>query len=157
MLYKNDAVFLVLLFVFNRPSQRKHGIRKMSWISLIEKNATKEYQNLNMAPITMRRFLHGKTLRDAYQKGSTIDRVILKHMQEQKQLWKDVRMRFVDFIKFLATQHLVFRGHREVLHQVIILLCCSVSWIMSSRFLLHFVCFCCCPLAQLILYLASLS
>ena len=36
-------------------------------------------------------------------------------MEEQKQLWKDLLRLFVDCIKFLATQNLAFRGHREVI------------------------------------------
>ena len=87
-------------------------------------------------------FLAWKDFERRISEGSTIDKMTLKHMEEQKQLWKDLFRRSVDCIKFLATLNLAFRRHREViassdnpgnflaLVKLLKILCCSDTWIM---------------------------
>ena len=75
------------------------------------KNATKGIPEHEESVHHCASFLAWKDFERHISEGSTIDKMTLKHMEEQKQLWKDLLRRFVDCIKFLASQNLGFCGH----------------------------------------------
>ena len=112
---KNDAVYCFCCLLFSTAPVNQSTVFEKSCGFRKWKKCNKGIPEHEEGVHHRASFLAWKDFERRISEGSTIDKITLKHMEEQKQLWKDLLRRFVDCIKFLATQHLAFRGHREVI------------------------------------------
>ena len=56
-------------------------------------------------------------LRLRFNKGDTIDKSAQKQIEKEKEHWKNVLVRIVSVVKFLAKHNLAFRGSKEKLYE----------------------------------------
>jgi len=63
-------------------------------------------------------FFQWKELELRLQSSTTIDNQELQMVQNESKKWKEVLVRILDIIKFLAKQNLSLRGHRENVHKL---------------------------------------
>jgi len=88
-----------------------------SWTEVLESGKVWKNTFTWKRCITSRGIWHAESWSIGFLHQSGVDFELQKHIQQNKQKWRDVLTRLLDCVKYLASQNLALRGHDESLRQ----------------------------------------
>jgi len=108
----NESLYCFCCRLFLNENQRKSNLSKNPGFNKFWKLNPKISIHEN-SPEHIRAFTDWKKLEMALSKGKTLGREIQQQIDTERQTWRNVLIRVLDVVTFLAKPNLSFRDHRE--------------------------------------------